>query len=101
MEIYGLGFISIYLLFLGMYLHALKKATEIKLTRIEIFNCKTNIYRQLIMISIGLCSLFFSAMLFPGNFWIAGVIYIFPGPFWQSFTRGNGKTKKTIAESTG
>ena len=66
MMIYGIGYILIYLLFSLMYMHALKKKTELQLTVGEIFETKTKLFKNIILIAIGLLSVFVSQTL-PAN----------------------------------
>jgi uncharacterized membrane protein len=80
MRIYSLGYIAIYFLFTLMYAHAYKRADFLGLTDIEKFDCKTNIYKQVILGGVGLSS-FICTLLLPLNLMgISGFIYVLIGP---------------------
>jgi uncharacterized membrane protein len=80
MEIYAIGYIAIYLLFTLMYLHAYKRADFLQLTAVEKFDCKTNVYKQMIVGIVGICALF-SAMLVPLAYaGFTGFVYVLIGP---------------------
>ena len=85
MMIYGTGYISIYLLFLLMYVHAFKKRIELGLNPPEIFDTKTRIYKNGILISIGLLSIFIALLLQPGLAGLAGLTYFLIGPAFTIF----------------
>ena len=80
MQIYAVGYIVIYSLFLLMYWHALKKKGSLALTPIEIFQCKTSLYKQLIMVIIGLLALTMATILSPQKSWVSGFMYPIIGP---------------------
>src|SRR4029077_17762924 len=80
MEIYALGYIAIYFLFFCMYLQALKKSEILGLSSVEKFDCKTSMYKQLVMVAVGCVSLVLAATLSPSFEWLAGVIYVMIGP---------------------
>ncbi len=83
MMIYSVGYISIYLIFFLLYRHALKKKQLLQLTPIEIFDTRTKIYSQLILISVG-CVSILTAFLLPASMaGLSGLVYILIGPaFW-------------------
>jgi hypothetical protein len=79
MQIYSLGYIAIYILFTLMYAHAYKRADFLGLTDIEKFDCKTKIFKQIILGSIGLSS-FICTLVLPLNLIsLSGFIYILIG----------------------
>ncbi|HTB24987.1 MAG TPA: TMEM175 family protein [Puia sp.] len=80
MMVYALGFIAIYLLFSLMYFNAYRKSTQMGFTPIKKFDCKSDIYKEIIMVSVGLCSLLFSFLFKDEKAGYAGLIYmlIFP-----------------------
>jgi uncharacterized membrane protein len=94
MQIYAVGYIVIYVLFLGMYYHALRKADRLKLSAIEIFDCRTSMYKQVLLISIGCASLFISTFLPPNHFGFAGIIFALIGPSLTIMYWIRGKRKK-------
>ncbi len=96
MVIYGMGYISIYLLFSFMYIHALKKATELDLTKTEIFETKTKLYKNFILISIGVMSVIVSIMLPAGKSGLGGMVYILIGPTLSFFYTYRSKRKRGL-----
>src|SRR6202035_3830208 len=80
MMIYALGFISIYLLFFLMYFRANRQSKQLGLTPIEKFDCKSGMYRELVMVTTGVCSLILAFLLTDKNSGFAGFIYILIGP---------------------
>jgi uncharacterized membrane protein len=54
--IYGLGFVIIYSIFFLMYIHALRKKGHLQLSPLEVFDTKTKLYNQVIMVAIGVCA---------------------------------------------
>jgi uncharacterized membrane protein len=80
MAVYALGFIAIYFLFSLLYYNALRKSKQLGLTPINKFDCKSNMYKEIIMVCVGFCSLLFSLLLKNENAGNAGIIYllIFP-----------------------
>src|SRR6476620_9151263 len=67
MMLYGTGYILIYLLFSCMYIHALRKKTALQLSVREIFDTRTKLFKNIILISIGLLSVLVSQILSPGS----------------------------------
>jgi uncharacterized membrane protein len=80
MMIYAGGFIIIYFIFLLLYLRAYRKSRSLGLTPVETFDCKTIIYKESIMILIGLCSFFISAASHDESAGDAGYIYVLIWP---------------------
>jgi uncharacterized membrane protein len=76
MMIYALGFIAIYSLFFLMYFRANRKSNQLGLTPVEKFDCKTSMYKVLIMICTGLCSLLFALLVSDQESGLSGMIYI-------------------------
>ena len=83
MSIYALGFIAIYFLFFLMYLRARKKSVPLNMTPVERFDCGSTIYRMIIMVAVGICSLL-TALMFNGEkaTW-AGCVYFL---IWPAIT---------------
>jgi uncharacterized membrane protein len=76
MVIYAAGFITIYLLFFLMYLRAARNSKELGLSAAEKFDCKTSMYKELIMIAVGACSLLLALVLNDDQSGYAGMIYL-------------------------
>src|ERR1700730_1483296 len=55
MMIYALGFMAVYSLFFLMYFHASRKSKKPGLSAVEKFDCKSIMYRILIMVIAGFC----------------------------------------------
>ncbi len=51
---YGLGFAAVYLAMLLLYRHAYRLRVDLELTELEVFDTRRQIYRYLILISVGL-----------------------------------------------
>jgi uncharacterized membrane protein len=96
MIIYAAGYIAIYLLFSVMHIHALRKKTELELTPPEIFDTKTKIYKNLILIIIGIISVFVALILKPENAGLAGLVYFLIGPAFTIFFSYRSKKKKLV-----
>lgn len=96
MIIYGIGYILIYLLFTFMYRHALKKAKELELTPKEIYDSKTKLYKNYILISIGILSILVALFISPGKAGIAGFVYMLIGPALSFFYSLRKKRKHKL-----
>lgn len=96
MVIYGAGYISIYLLFSFMYIHAFKKRDQLQLTATEIFDTKTKIYKNAILIVIGFLSVTIALLLEPMRAGLAGFAYFLIGPAFSVFFRYRNKRKKKL-----
>jgi uncharacterized membrane protein len=96
MVIYGSGYISIYFLFSFMYMHALKKRDELQLTSSEIFDTKTKIYKNAILIVIGLLSVMITLFLEPRRAGLAGFVYFLIGPAFSIFFRYRSQQRKKL-----
>ncbi len=96
MVIYGAGYISIYFLFSLMYLHALKKREELKLMAPEIFETKTKIYKNAILIIIGLLSIVVTLILSHERAGLAGFAYFLIGPAFSIFFRYRNRRKRKL-----
>jgi uncharacterized membrane protein len=95
MMIYALGFVAIYGLFLLMYLHAIRNATRLGLTPVEKFDCRSGLYRILIMVVAGFGSFIMALLLNKENAGYAGFAYFLIGPaIWIFFTRRNRIRRK-------
>ena len=96
MVIYDTGYISIYFLFSFMYMHALKKRDELHLTNSEIFDTKTKIYKNAILIVIGLLSVIIALLLEPRRAGLAGFAYFLIGPAFSIFFRYRSKRREKL-----
>lgn len=96
MIIYSIGYILIYLLFLLMYIHAIRKRTQLELTGIEIYDSKTKIYKNLILISIGVISILVTLGVKPEQAGLAGFAYFLIGPAFSIFFRYRNKNRKKL-----
>jgi hypothetical protein len=63
-----------------MYAHAYKRADFLGLTDSEKFDCKTNIYKQVILGAVGLSSLICTLVLPINLIGLSGFIYVLIGP---------------------
>ena len=100
MMIYALGFIAIYSLFLLMYFRANRKSVELGFTPLEKFDCKSSMYRTLIMAITGLCSLVF-AFLAPVKYaGLAGLIYVLITPALTIFYTFRKRNRKKLFPET-
>lgn len=101
MLIYGLGFASIFLIFLLMHLHAYRKRAELELTAPEIYDTKTQMIHHAGYIGIGLLSTIF-AVTFSGHPQWAGWAYFLIGPVSAAigFWRGTRRDQLTAIAST-
>lgn len=96
MVIYGTGYICIYLLFSFMYMHALKKRSQLELTGGEIFDTNTKIYKNAILILIGIASVIMALALSPGKAGLAGFAYFLIGPAFSVFFRYRSAKKSKL-----
>jgi uncharacterized membrane protein len=101
MTIYGIGYMIIYLLFLLMYIHALRCKDRLQLTPPEIFDTRTKLYAQAILVGIGaLCTLL--ADVLPTRVaGLSGMGYMLIAPvFWIYFSR-RGRMRGKILPASG
>ena len=100
MMIYGIGYILIYLLFSFMYIHALSKRTELQLTTAEIFDTKTKLLKNIILIIIGLLSILVSQILSADKAGLAGMVYILIGPAFSVFHSHRSRRRRKLMKGT-
>lgn len=79
MVIYGTGYIIIYFIFMLLYLHAYRNRVGLQLTTVELFDTRTKIYSNLILISIGLLSILVAVMLPANKAGFSGMVYMLIG----------------------
>jgi len=94
MEIYGGGFLAIYLLFLLMYVHARNRSVLLQLTTLEIFETNSKIYKTLIFIGTGLVSVVAAFLLKPERAGLSGFAYFLLAPALSVFYGMRGRLKK-------
>ena len=82
MTAFGLGFIFIYLILLGLYIHAYRKREQMQLTKVEEFDTKTNMYKNMLLCLIGISA--------------AGFVYCSIGPAVSIFYTMRGRQRKRI-----
>jgi uncharacterized membrane protein len=88
--IYGAAFCVIYLLFFFMYYNAWLKKDELKLSPVELFETRTQLYQNLLFVFVGMLSITCAA--FGGKLGLmAGMIYVIIGPFMWIFHARRGK----------
>jgi uncharacterized membrane protein len=97
MLIYGVGFILIYLLFFLMYIHALGKREELELTSSEVFDTRTTLYGNVVLIIMGFISIIMSQILPAASAGSAGMAYILIGPAFTVFYGFRAKKKRKLA----
>lgn len=98
MIIYGVGFILIYLLFSFMYLHVLRKKEELELTPSEIFDTRTSLYSNILLLFTGFTSVVV-AMIVPSNFaGFAGFVYTLIPLIFSVFHARRKKRKRNILQ---
>lgn len=96
MTIYAAGYVAIYFLFSFMYVHALKKRKELELTASEIFETKTKVYKNVILIVIGFLSIVIALLVSPEKAGRAGFAYFLIGPAFSIFFRYRSQRKKKL-----
>ena len=80
MIIYGLGFSLVYFVLLLLYINAWSHRNEIQLTTVEQFYKKSELYKQLIMVIIGLTTIL-TAYIIPIQYTPnIGMLYMLIGP---------------------
>jgi len=96
MTIYGVGYIIIYVLFLLLYVHAFRKKDLLQLNRMEIFDTRTKIYSQAILIDIGIICTLLAHLLPTRIAGLSGMCYMLIAPvYWIYFSR-RGKMRRNI-----
>ncbi|CAN5528116.1 hypothetical protein BH11BAC2_BH11BAC2_00960 [soil metagenome] len=80
MVIYSSGFCLVYFVLFLLYLNAYKKRAVIGLNAIESYCTKSEIYKHITMISIGMFSLVLSCILNDGYAGLSGMAYMIIGP---------------------
>lgn len=96
MAIYGMGFISIYLLFFFMYLHAFRKRIQLQLNTLELFETKSKLYKSLVMACIGVFSIVLAKVLPDEMTGLSGISYFLIGPALFTFYSYRGRRKRAL-----
>jgi uncharacterized membrane protein len=88
MIIYGLGFVVIYGIFLWLYVHALRHKVPLEMTELEVFDTRSKIYSQVIMMGFGLLSISLALVLPNSLTGLSGILYTLIGPVsWIYYAR--------------
>jgi uncharacterized membrane protein len=99
MIIYGLGFASIYLMFVLMYYHASKKKDELGLDEKEVFKTKTKMYLYSLNVLIPLVTVVAAILLPENKAGLSGFLYFLLGPAIMIFyTIRNKQHKKAFGD---
>jgi hypothetical protein len=96
MVTYGLGASGIFIVLMLMYRYAYKRAVELELTQIEIFDTKMSIQTNLLMASVPLFSSLL-ALIIPNSLWaatISGFVYFLYIPIMMIFSKRVDKARK-------
>jgi len=96
MSIYGIGYIVIYSLFLLMYLHVLRKKNELQLTPVEVYDTRTKVLANTVLICIGILSVAAAQIFPPDKTWISGFTYMLIGPAFSFFHAHRGKKRRIL-----
>jgi len=96
MVIYSVGYIIIYFIFMLLYLHARRNKISLQLTKLELFDTRTKIWSQLILISVGVLSVILALTLPPGQAGLAGLIYVIIGPALSIYYARRGRMRKKL-----
>ncbi len=91
MIIYGAGFIAVQIIFVLMYLHALKQKDILDLNEEEVFESRTQLYVNVILFFLGLGSIIFAFAVPPANAGGAGFFYILILPVLTIYHTARGK----------
>jgi hypothetical protein len=96
MVIYGLGYIVIQTVFLLLYLHALKQRIRIDLNKHEVFDTKTRVFKQIILVIIGACSILMALLLPATLAGLSGFFYMLISPVFWIFFHKRAKMRRAI-----
>ena len=93
MMIYSMGYIAIDVIFLLLYLHALRNRQSHKLTHHEIFDTRTRIYSLAMLIAIGFGSILLALILPADLAGVSGMFYFIIGPAMWIYYARRGKAR--------
>jgi uncharacterized membrane protein len=96
MYIYSSGYLLIYLLFFFMYLHAFRKRDELELTDKELYDTKTRMWAQIILVIVGILCIIATSILPAERAGTAGFIYFLIGPAFSIYFSVRGKNRKKL-----
>jgi uncharacterized membrane protein len=79
--IFGIGWTSVWLVFVLLYRHALQQSEQLELTQLEVFDTWASLNENLVAVGVGLVSI---ALVFLGLTIVAGWVYLvmFPMTWW-------------------
>jgi uncharacterized membrane protein len=99
MIIYGLGYATVYLVFVLLYCNALRQRKQLDLNRIEIFDTYTTMMESGLQSGLGACCALLSAVLPSNQAGLAGFIFfLIPvGMSLIGMTRGKGRRQVIAA----
>ncbi len=100
MMIYALGFIAIYFIFFLLHLNAYRKSKKLGFTLLKKFDCKTDMFKEIIMVSAGVCSLILSLLLKDEKSGYAGNAYMLIFPALTTFFIFRKRIRKKIFPHT-
>jgi len=98
MVVYGVGYLSVYLLFTFLYLHAFRKKKELDLSMIEIYDTVSSISGNLVHVSIATISILVAVIGWENSSAWAGLTYFLLGPALtvHGIVRGRGRRRLEI-----
>jgi len=100
MAIYALGFIVIFSLFFLMYYRARKNSTVLGLSPMEKFDCGSTMYRMVIMMATGICSLLTALWLNDDLAGWSGFVYFLIWPAIAIFYKFRKRIRKKLFHSS-
>ena len=92
--IYGLGYVAVFVVFLLMYLYALRKRHVLHLTRLDLFDARYAIEADVINIGTGLGSIALALLGAPPL--AAGLFYFVLGPLRAVHGARSGRRRRTL-----
>jgi hypothetical protein len=98
MQIYGLGFVAIFVVFALLYLHAYRQRGALALTPLEVFDTRESIQAALLNIAVGLISLSISLFGLGGRLSgpLSGWTYGLIGPFAATHSAIMGRRRRAL-----
>ena len=101
MVIYGIGYVAIYSTFTLLYCHALRKKHTLDLNRFEVFDTRTRLYGQLVMVAAGVCSILLALCLSPKHAGLSWMSYLAIGPLlWLVHGRRGMIRRRTLQKES-
>jgi uncharacterized membrane protein len=91
--LYGLGWTAVWLVFVLLYRHALRKATHLNLNPLEVFDTRASINENLAAAGVGLLSI---GLVLVGASSIAGWVYLVMFPLTWAIKRRNALRRPTL-----